>query len=232
MAFCIPHTRLIRAGSFADSNLALCDPQIGGGEEEACALECVCLGGPTEIYIFLLGVTTVGCDPQNVITDAGGAAVKQTAISSGERRCFLIMFYAFVSQTSFPQCRSSSVNLRPRPGWALCSGWGRKTRRCRVRRTGSPRRPGTRPARQSTSQFMFLFGPLSLHAGATLLCCNSYGMGGALAFPYVCKLPGVFLCKLNSRQSCNQCTTSLTLCVKLFSFGFLNRVFKHKKECN
>lgn len=43
MSFGIPHTRLIRPGSFADSNLALCDPQIRGGEEELCALECVCL---------------------------------------------------------------------------------------------------------------------------------------------------------------------------------------------
>lgn len=40
---CIPHTRLIRAGSSADSNLALCDPQIRDREEEVCALECVCL---------------------------------------------------------------------------------------------------------------------------------------------------------------------------------------------
>lgn len=43
VSFGIPHTRLIRTGSFADSNLALCDPQIRGREEELCALECVCL---------------------------------------------------------------------------------------------------------------------------------------------------------------------------------------------
>lgn len=43
MSFGIPHTRLIRPGSFADSNLALCDPQIRGRQEELCALECVCL---------------------------------------------------------------------------------------------------------------------------------------------------------------------------------------------
>lgn len=98
VAFCIPHTRLIRAGSFADSNLALCDPQIGGGEEEACALECVCLGGPSEIYIFLLGVTTVGCDPQNVITDAGGAAVKQTAISSPPLFSHYVLCFCFPNQ--------------------------------------------------------------------------------------------------------------------------------------
>lgn len=71
VAFCIPHTAFIRAGSFGDSNLALCDPQIGGGEEEVCALECVCLDGPSEIYIFLMGETTAGCDLQNVITDDG-----------------------------------------------------------------------------------------------------------------------------------------------------------------
>lgn len=63
-------------GSFADSNLALCDPQIGGGEEEVCALECVCLDGLSEIYIFPLGERTAGCDSRNVITDDRGAAFK------------------------------------------------------------------------------------------------------------------------------------------------------------
>lgn len=115
VAFCIPHTRLIRVGSFVDSNLALCDPQIGGGEEEVCALECVCLDGPSKIYIFLFGETTAGCDSQNVITGAGGAAFKWKAIFSAER-CFFFFLYAFVSQTRFPEFRSSGVNLRPRPG--------------------------------------------------------------------------------------------------------------------
>lgn len=53
VVFCIPHTRLVRAGSVADSNLALSDPQIGGGEVEVCALECVFLDGPLEIFISL-----------------------------------------------------------------------------------------------------------------------------------------------------------------------------------
>lgn len=106
VAFCIPHTRLIRAGSFVDSNLALCDPQIGGGEEEVCALECVCLDGPSKIYIFLFGETTAGCDSQNVITGAGGAAFKWKAISSAER-CFFSFFFMLLSPK--PASRSSAL---------------------------------------------------------------------------------------------------------------------------
>lgn len=58
------------------------------------------MGGTSEIYIYLVGATTAGCDLQNVIPDAGGAAVNQTAISSAERRAFFFSFFcAFVSQT-------------------------------------------------------------------------------------------------------------------------------------
>lgn len=44
-------------GALQDSNLALCDPQIGG-EDEACALECVCLDGPVgDLHFSVWGVT-------------------------------------------------------------------------------------------------------------------------------------------------------------------------------
>lgn len=62
----IPHTRLIRAGmgggALADSNLALCDPQIRDGEE---VLECVCLA-VGDFHFSIGGGATAGWDSMNV----------------------------------------------------------------------------------------------------------------------------------------------------------------------
>lgn len=89
MALGIPHTRSIRAGgALQDSNLALCDPQIGGGEDEVCAPGMCLLGWPVGNF----HVSVWWCDSQNVITDAGGAAVEWTAIFSAEAVCFVSFF--------------------------------------------------------------------------------------------------------------------------------------------
>lgn len=98
VALGIPHTRSIRAGgALQDSNLALCDPQIGDGEDEVCAPGICLLGWPVGDFHF----SVCWCDSQNAITDAGGAAVEWTAIFSAEAIFFVSFFNAFVSQTHF-----------------------------------------------------------------------------------------------------------------------------------
>lgn len=75
----IPHTRLIRGRGrgrggrgFADSNLALCDPQIRDGEE---VLECVCLAVGDFHFSMGGGNSRVGFDECNQ-----GAGFKWSAV--------------------------------------------------------------------------------------------------------------------------------------------------------
>lgn len=134
----------------------------------------------------------------------------------------LLFFLPPPPKPRFPSFWSCSVSPSPRPGRALCSGWGRKTRRCRGRRIGSPQRPGTHPARQSTVYIPVWSTVLARRSDSALLWFlylfiffnESVVFSSMFARP-----PRGFVSYRNLLQSCNQRATS-----------FYGLVLKHEKK--